>query len=1148
MSDPFQRTYRLPVSGRAARILWLTFLLGGLGLQDDWAQSARPIVCITNVAGLRQSCATSSQIVCDVSLAATVCAVSRSGRELVLADDSGAELVMLDQEQNLQPGQTVLLTGIGCEVAGKSWGVALSQTPLVDNDGLHSPVEKSGKVFLNAGRVPLRLVWFNASQGRGLTLAWQEPGKPRQPVPNAVLFHRTAGWEATWTNGIYYRCFEGNWVLLPEFKYLKPVASGTVTNFTLDVTTQHDYVGLEFIGFLQVTNAGEHKFFLESDDGARLFIGEPPPKIIVTAEQAPPPPLSLKPGAALAPKDQFQWAEATGVVQQIFTREDCVELLLKSGDGQLRAQLVERAVPPSRLLLNSKVSIRGVSREVFRPDATPGFGLLEVAATRDIRVEQLAPELEAATPLFTVAGVLAKKIPSGKNVLRLSGTIRAGKNSGEFEITDGTNALPLVPALATAPMSGEVEAFGWLEGEDAAATFHLGLARRRESLAPVPAPPLPPMATAAQIERLSRPEAARDHPARLRGVITCDSPELYYGSVIQDQTRGIYFFWSNTNQPGQPNMHRPRLGEFWEIEGVTEPGQFAPVVRAAAMRRLGEGQLPAPLTPAWDQLLNGSLDTQFVEMQGIITETDTNGVSFLTHGGKLHISLPAALVDELRTQKNSLVRLRGCLLAVWDGETHRVKLGEIRLANVSVTPDWSESEEPFNVPQKSVEDLLLYDVAAGAFQRVKMPGQIVERKGEEFFMMNGEKGLRFVPREAIDLPRGERVEVAGIPELGGPSPILREAVVRRLGAAPLPPPKPLPPEQLPREENDATRVRCEALLNGSRQAGGEQILDLQAGGNFFSAHLPGAGATLPSLEPGSRVDVTGVYVSLSGIRGNARNAGAFELLLAAGEDVKIIARPPWWTLRRLLAVIGGLFAVLVLAALWITQLQRRVEERTAQLQREMHQREKAEQQRMVAEEKSRIARDLHDDLGSSLTEIGLQADVAQRTILNPAQATEQFGVIADKTRAMVSALDVIVWAVDPEENTLQATADYLGGYAEEFLAASGLDRRFKIPLQLPPVTVDGHTRHSLFLAVKEVLNNIVRHARADVVEFSIAFHEEILRIKIADNGVGFDLKAAGSGHGLANLQKRLEALGGKCQIESRSGSGTRIEMTLRIKA
>jgi signal transduction histidine kinase len=147
---------------------------------------------------------------------------------------------------------------------------------------------------------------------------------------------------------------------------------------------------------------------------------------------------------------------------------------------------------------------------------------------------------------------------------------------------------------------------------------------------------------------------------------------------------------------------------------------------------------------------------------------------------------------------------------------------------------------------------------------------------------------------------------------------------------------------------------------------------------------------------------------------------------------------------------------------------------------------------------------------------------------------------------MVSALDVIVWAVDPEENTLQATADYLGGYAEEFLAASGLDYRFKIPVELPAVIMDGHTRHGLFLAVKEALNNVVRHARAGTVEFSLSARDGLFRIEITDNGVGFDPASDSGGYGVGNLQKRLESLGGNCRIHSRPGAGTRIEMTLPI--
>lgn len=1023
-----------------------TFFLTIAGALLFWccAAGAGESVSITNIAKLRTVMPGEKKSY-DVRLEALVCSVSKSGRELVLADDSGAEVVRVDSAPAIRPGQKISLASAGCEVRAQSWGVSLGRPPLVDNDGLHGPLEKSAKMFLEAGRVPVRLEWFNASRGRTLALSWQPPGGAKAKIHGSVLFcpNATGGW----TNGLSWRCYEGSWPALPDFASLLPAAAGVTSNITLDVTARQDFVGLVFEGFLDVAVAGEYGFFLKSDDGARFFIGDRSPKISVLAETTPPVPMKIKPGAM---RSEFRWAEASGTVQQINETADGPEIFLDSVAGPLRVRLPGGAPVPA-FVPEERVTVRGVARDSFRPDGSKGFGVLAAASADDVRVE-----------------------------------------------------LPVAGSSGT-------------------------------------------LTTAAQVERLSSTEAARRLPVKIRGVITCDAPELYFGNVLQDQSRGIYFFYATNLLAAGETPRRPRFGEFWEVEGVTQPGRFAPDIEVVHMKYLGEGQLPPTMSPAWDQLLNGSLDTQFVEMHGIITVADTNGVMFLTHGGTLRIDLPPPLVDRLRKKKNSLVRLRGCLLAVWDSETRQVKLREIRLANVTMTSDVTEPADPFSAPLKNVDDLLRFDVAAGSFQRVKISGQVLAKRGEEIFMLNGARGLRFVPREPEKLNPGEMVEVAGFLELDGPSPVLREAVVRRNGSAPLPLAVRLTLEQVALPQNDAQRVRFEAVFNGARAAGNDSLLDLQAAGNYFSARLRVPTASLPDFEPGSRVELTGVFVSLSTGRGGGHHLGAFEILVLSPADVRVIARPPWWTLRRALVATGALGAVLILAALWITQLRRRVEERTEQLRHEISGRERAEQQRMVAEEKSRIARDLHDDLGASLTEIGLQADVARRAPLDAAQATEQFGVIADKTRTMVSALDVIVWAVDPEENTLQATAEYLGGYAEDFLSASGVDRRFKIPVELPAITVDGHTRHGIFLAVKEALNNIVRHARATVAEFAVSFDGKILRIEITDNGVGFDTAKTSEGYGVESLHKRLENLGGSCQIESRPGSGTKIEMILPIK-
>lgn len=227
-------------------------------------------------------------------------------------------------------------------------------------------------------------------------------------------------------------------------------------------------------------------------------------------------------------------------------------------------------------------------------------------------------------------------------------------------------------------------------------------------------------------------------------------------------------------------------------------------------------------------------------------------------------------------------------------------------------------------------------------------------------------------------------------------------------------------------------------------------------------------------------------------------------------------------------------------------MRRLVEQRTVQLQREIHERECIENQHALEAERSRIARDLHDDLGSSLTEISVLASTGQHASSGDADHPTLFRAIANKVYGLISALDVIVWAVDPEDNSLQSLADYLGGYVGEYLSASGITCRFKIPVVFPPIMLDGRIRHDLLLAVKETLNNIVRHANATEVEFGIAAAAGVLEIVVADNGSGFDAATVKYGNGLENLSARLAKCGGSCLVESHIGAGTTVKIRLPI--
>jgi signal transduction histidine kinase len=397
------------------------------------------------------------------------------------------------------------------------------------------------------------------------------------------------------------------------------------------------------------------------------------------------------------------------------------------------------------------------------------------------------------------------------------------------------------------------------------------------------------------------------------------------------------------------------------------------------------------------------------------------------------------------------------------------------------------------------------------------------------------------------------VEVVGFPSLAGPSPVLREAWARKFGAAPIHDARPLNAENLFRPENDAVRVYVEAvLLNRSED---RRTLELQTGLQRFVARFDGGGELDSSsseqfkginLSPGSRLGLTGVYAGSgrSGVTGT--DVANFELLLSSPADIRVLASPPFLTLERSLVLVGALLGVLCLALVWIRLLHHRVQLRTAQLQAEVRNREQAEQQHALAQERARIARDLHDDLGSSLTEISMLATAGPGLNLPPGEAAERMQAIAGRSRTLVNALDEIVWAIDPERDTLASVIRYLASYTEDYLTGLKVACRVQIPNSSPDFAISGEVRHHLFLAIKESLSNAVRHGAATEISFQARLEYHQLMISIADNGRGFDPKSPTNGHGLANLRDRIERLHGRCDWESSPGKGTTIRLQLPL--
>lgn len=649
--------------------------------------------------------------------------------------------------------------------------------------------------------------------------------------------------------------------------------------------------------------------------------------------------------------------------------------------------------------------------------------------------------------------------------------------------------------------------------------------------------------TAAQVQSLSAEQAERKLPVKIRGVVTSAPARYVNGLIIQDGTRGIY-----VNLEDIPYWIAPADHEFWEVEGHTGPGDFAPVVIAEKLTRIGDGQLPEPAHPSWNQLINGSMDVQWIEFQGLVTGIQSNSLTILLPEGSFNVQMEDYDAQDLGRFKKAVIRIRGTLLAGWNPATREVRVGSLRMANANISVDRPEPTDFSDAVPKTIHDLLLFNAQASAFQRVKISGQIVHDGAGAMYLQQGDSGLRVLPAEIspTNIATGDLVSVIGYPTIAGPSPLLHEAFAQKIGHAALPAPKLLHESELKNSWLDSLLVSVNGKLNGWHREGNAVMLEMQSGAEPFLARL-NSGNEMPAYpRVGSLLALTGVYAAQGGDQRMGNKAAAFELLLNSPADMVVLSQPSWWTLQRLLGLVGALLFALASSGIWITQLRRQVEQRTTQLQREIHEREQAERARALEAERARIARDLHDDLGSSLAEIAMLAKSQPLDSDVKAGFSIVLDAITDRARGLIAALDVIVWAVDPEENSLQSLADYFSGFADEYLSNSGIVCRFEIPVAFPAITLDGRLRHDLFLAVKEVLHNIVRHSRASEVLFAMALPDGELEITITDNGKGFKIDVQHDGHGMKNLADRLQKRGGSCRVDSGMGAGTTVKIRLRL--
>ena len=204
-------------------------------------------------------------------------------------------------------------------------------------------------------------------------------------------------------------------------------------------------------------------------------------------------------------------------------------------------------------------------------------------------------------------------------------------------------------------------------------------------------------------------------------------------------------------------------------------------------------------------------------------------------------------------------------------------------------------------------------------------------------------------------------------------------------------------------------------------------------------------------------------------------------------------------------------------------------------------------QRFLQVERARIARDIHDDLGAQLTQLLLLGEVAQREQPADAAACAQFNQICERARELSHALDEVVWAVNSRRDTLRDFVNYVCKYALIYLDPTPIRCRLDVEPEIPPDAFDLPVRRNLLLAVKEALNNAVKHSEAGELFLRICRKNQKLVVVVEDNGRGFDPALAGAeGNGMTNMFQRMNEVGGDCHVESQPGGGCRVVFTVPL--
>lgn len=603
-------------------------------------------------------------------------------------------------------------------------------------------------------------------------------------------------------------------------------------------------------------------------------------------------------------------------------------------------------------------------------------------------------------------------------------------------------------------------------------------------------------------------------------------------------------------------------GDIVRVAGRTEIGKDKNCARVLKIAKIAAGTKPEPHKTSIKELLNGTFDWRLATVTGMVRDAFVSEVNprwvilvVSSEGDNLYVSVPANDVplESFESLVGAEVSMEG--VCVPQDLSVRNYIGKIfKCAGRSALHVISsQSEDPYLVPDAAnIRKLRPSQIAT--LGRHRAAGHVIAAWGGNNILLKT-KGGKIVRVECTRKPLpayGDCIEVAGFPETDLYHINLTRAIWHRI-----------PP--VPALEEQVRHVMAGEILSDGESPERKmvhfhgQLISLRG----FVRSLPEAGkradtiylesdalivpvdiSTVPEaidgLTAGAEVDVCGVCVlDIENWRPNLAfpRIKGFSVVVRKASDFAILSRPSWWTPGRLTAIIGTLLSALVGILIWNRSLRVLAERRSRELLREQVGNMKSKLQVL---ERTRLAVELHDSVAQSLTAVSLEVAAAKE--LNDKTPPDMMAHLNLAEKTLKSCRDELrncLWDLrsqaleenDMNKAILRTLQPHIDG------------SRLSVSFNVPRSRLSDNTAHAILRIVRELVVNAIRHANANTIRVSGELDRNELVFSVGDDGCGFDPEncpGIANGHyGLQGIRERIDRLGGKFEIASAPGKGTK---------